>query len=214
MLVSPEEVRATLTALLPPHLRDAPTVPDYSRRFGVVGISIRKALRAGIDRRHLDRWVRRASAIAPEPPPVPASKAGLVLTADELAGASLAVLAQRHGVGIAVIRGLRRQAGIQTTRGRKSIPGYEISTRAPPLHPRPVVDPAKRERLRAARELRLTEARTRHVELTAALAALEGVVGDLAPEAAQVAESEAADLRARIGRQERKIGKLGRKRRS
>lgn len=131
MLVSPEEVRTTLTALLPPHLRDAPTVPAYSRRIDVAGTTISRALVRGIDRRHLDRWVRRASAIAPEPPPVPASKAGLVLTAEELGSASLAVLARRHGVGIAVIRGLRRQLGIQTTRGRKSIPGYEISPRAP-----------------------------------------------------------------------------------
>ena len=61
---------------------------------------------------------------------------------------------------------------------------------------------------------RLTEARARHAELAAALAALDSVAGDLAPEAAQVAEGEAADLRKRIDRLERKIGKLGRKRRS
>lgn len=132
-LASPADVHATLTALLPPHLRDHPTVARFAARIDVAGTTISRALARGIERRHLDRWVRRASAIAPESPPVPTSKAGLSLTADELASASLAVLARRHGVGTAVIRGLRLRHGVRTTRGRKSIPGYEIQHAPVPI---------------------------------------------------------------------------------
>ena len=173
MLVSPEEVRSTLTALLPPHLRDAPTVPAYSRRIDVAGTTISRALARGIDRRHLDRWVRRASAIVPEPPPAPASRSGLVLTAAELGSASLAVLARRHGVGIAVIRGLRKRAGIQTTRGRKSIPGYEISPRAPGPAPKALARAVKSYDRRFDA---LVRAETRVEKARKALAQAEAVV--------------------------------------